>query len=79
MTQTLRTTHRLTALIEREGDWYVALCPECDVASQGRTVEEAREMLREAVSLFLETASPEEISARLHSEVYVGSFEVTLG
>jgi len=55
-----------TAVVEREGDGYVALCPELDAASQGDTVEEARANLREAVELFLETASPEEVAERLH-------------
>ena len=75
----MSTTQRLTAIIEREGDLYVALCPELDVASQGQSVEEARAMLTEAVELFLECASPEEIKHRLHGEVYVGSIEVTVG
>ena len=43
-------TKRLTAIIEREGDGYVALCPEVDVASQGATVDEARANLQEALS-----------------------------
>lgn len=47
------TLRRLTALIEREGDGYVALSPEFDVASQGNTIEEARANLAEALSLFL--------------------------
>jgi predicted RNase H-like HicB family nuclease len=55
-----------TALLQREGDGYVALCPELDVASQGPTVEEAKANLREAVELFLEAASPQEVDERLH-------------
>lgn len=43
-----------SAIIEKEDDWYVALCPELDVASQGKSVEEALENLREAVALYLE-------------------------
>ena len=70
-------TRYLTAIIEREGDGYVALCPELDVASQGDTIEEARKNIREAVELFLESASAEEVSQRLHGEVYVTQFEVT--
>ncbi len=70
---------QLTAIIEREGDGYVALCPEVDVASQGDTVAEARENLREALELFFETASPEEIQARLHEEIYVTQVEVAIG
>ena len=66
---------QLTAIIEREGDSYVALCPELDVASQGDTVSEAHENLKEALELFFETASAAEIEERLHSEIYVTQFE----
>lgn len=55
---------QFTAIIEREGDGYVALCPELDVASQGDSVEDARNNLVEAVELLLETASPEEVAQR---------------
>ncbi len=60
---------QITAIIERENDGYVSLCPERDIASQGNTIEEARENLREALELFFETASPEEVKTRLHDEV----------
>jgi len=70
---------QLTAIIQREGDGYVALCPDVDVASQGDTVEEARRNLREALELFFETASPEEIRERLHDEVYVTHVELAVG
>jgi len=53
-----------TAAIHREGGGYVALCPELEVASQGTTIEDARDNLREAVELFLETASPKEVCER---------------
>jgi predicted RNase H-like HicB family nuclease len=66
---------QFTAVIEREGDGYVALCPELDVASQGDTIEQARGNLAEAVALFLEAASPDEVHERLHSEVYVTRLE----
>ena len=56
---------KLTAIIEPEGDGFVALCPELDVASQGDTVEAARHNLAEAISLLLEVAPPEEIKQRL--------------
>jgi len=62
---------QLTAVIEREGDGYVATCPELDVVSQGRTVEEARMNLVEAVEGFFEVASPSEIRRRLKTETYV--------
>jgi predicted RNase H-like HicB family nuclease len=56
---------QFTALIEREGDGYVSLCPELDIASQGDTIKEAHENLREALELFFETASPAEIQRRV--------------
>lgn len=57
---------QLTAIIEREGNGYVALCPEVDVASQGDTVDEARNNLHEALELFFATASSSEIKKRAH-------------
>ena len=64
---------QLTAVIEREGDGYVATCQELDIVSQGRTVEEARQNLVEAVEGFFEVASPSEIRRRLKKETYVMS------
>lgn len=69
---------QLTAVIEREDDWFVAVCPEVDVASQGRDIEEARSNLLEAVELFFETASPSEIKRRLKKETYVMPLMPTL-
>ena len=71
-------TYDMTAVIEREGDGYVSLCPELDIASQGDTVEEARNNLREALELFFETAAPSEVEERLHGEVYITRMEVAV-
>jgi predicted RNase H-like HicB family nuclease len=70
---------KLTALIERDGDGYVALCPQLDIASQGGTIEEARDNLREALELFFETASAQEVKQRLREEVFVTQVEVSVG
>ncbi len=70
---------QLTAIIEREGNGYVSFCPELDIASQGDTIEDARNNLREAVELFFETASPNEIQTRFHSEIYVTQVEICVG
>jgi len=70
---------QFTAIIEREGNRYVSLCPELDIASQGNTIEEARENLREALELFFETASPNEIQTRSHEELYITRMEVAIG
>jgi len=68
----------LTAVLIREGDGFVALCPEIDVASQGDSVEEAKANLREAVELLFESASEAEVKDRLASESYVSSLEVSV-
>lgn len=62
---------QLTAIIEREGDGFVSTCQELDVVSQGRTIEEARLNLVEAVEGFLEAASPSEVRRRLKKETYI--------
>lgn len=71
--------YNLTAIIEKEGDGYVSLCPELDVASQGDTIEQARSNLVEALELFFETASPDEVGQRLHGDVFVTRVEVAVG
>jgi len=69
----------LTAIIQREEDGFVSLCPEFDIASQGETVEIAKANLKEAVELFYECASPSEIKRRYVNESYVSSLEVAIG
>jgi len=75
----MKNVQQLTAIIEREGDGYVGLCPEFDIASQGDTIEAARNNLREAVELFLETADETEILRRRREEVFVTRLEVEVG
>jgi predicted RNase H-like HicB family nuclease len=75
----MKRVQQFTGIIEREGDWYVALCPELDIASQGKTVEEARDNLAEAIELFIEVADPTELESRLHNEVFITRMEVAVG
>jgi predicted RNase H-like HicB family nuclease len=70
---------KFTAIIEREDDSYVSLCPELDIASQGSTKEEAKENLQEAIELFLEVADQTEVARRLQKETFVTQLEVTIG
>ncbi len=72
----MQHTERVTAVIEREGDGYVALCPELDIASQGDSIEEARANLEEALGLFFEAARPDEIADRFHQDVYVTHLDI---
>jgi predicted RNase H-like HicB family nuclease len=69
-------TRQFTAIIEREDDSYVAVCPELDIASQGASVSEARANLREAIELFFESASPSEIKERLRTELYITQIDI---
>jgi predicted RNase H-like HicB family nuclease len=75
----MQRLERMTAVIEREDDGYVALCPEFDIASQGSSIEEARANLIEALTLFFEAADPSEISRRVRNEVFVTQVEVPVG
>jgi predicted RNase H-like HicB family nuclease len=75
----MKTTQQFTAIIEREEDGYVSLCPELDIASQGDTVEEARNNLVEAIELFFEVADPSEVAARIKSDVFITRLEVSVG
>ena len=54
MNDSAKRERQFSAIIEKEENWYVSLCPELDVASQGKTVEAALANLREAVELYLE-------------------------
>ena len=71
-------TRSLTALFIREDEGFVAVCPEVDVASQGDSVEDAKKNFREAVELFFECASPQEIEERLSAEAFVSTLEVNV-
>ena len=75
----MQAKHQFTAIIEREDNMYVAFCPELDIASQGETVEDARKNLKEAIELFFEEASQQEIKERLHDEIFVTRLEVAVG
>ena len=71
--------YQITALIEKEKDLYVSLCPELDIASQGKTIEEACSNLQEAVELFFESASDDELRTRLHKKVFITQLEISVG
>ena len=53
--------NKITVRVLKEDDGYVSHCLDLDIASQGDTSQEALDNIKEAVSLFLEVASPQEI------------------
>ena len=76
----MRNFRQFTGIIEQEGDGYVSLCPELDIASQGNSVEEARTNLIEALELFFEAATPSEIEQRFHkNNIFITQLEVAVG
>jgi predicted RNase H-like HicB family nuclease len=70
---------QFTAVIRREENGYVSHCPEFDIASQGDTLEAARDNLREALELFFEYASDEEVARRAGGDIHVTQVEVSVG
>jgi predicted RNase H-like HicB family nuclease len=52
-------THKFTVMIEKEEPWYVAKCLENKVASQGKSIDEALNNLKEAVELYYENNQTE--------------------
>ncbi len=76
----MKRFQQFTAIIEQEGDGYISLCPELDIASQGDSVEEARDNLIEALELFFETADESEIERRLgKNNIFITPIEVPVG
>ena len=71
-------SYSFSAIVEKEGKWFVALCPELDIASQGKTIDNALVNLKEAVTLFLETASPRELKKITSSRPLITTLEVTV-
>ncbi len=75
----MKSIRNFTAIIEKEDDGYVALCPELDIASQGDTIEESKINLHEAIELFFEHASEEEIDQRLKSDIFITNMQIAVG
>jgi hypothetical protein len=75
----MKIAHRLTPIIEREHEGFVALCPEWDIASESASVEQAQVNLVGALTLFFETADPSEVARRFQSDAFVAQVDVPVG
>ena len=75
----MKSLRNFTAIIEKEDTGYVSLCPELDLASQGDTIEDARNNLQEAIELFFEHASKNEIDSRLRNEFFITNMQIAIG
>ena len=70
---------RGTIKIEQEDDWYVATCFENNIASQGKTANEALDNLKEAIALYYEYESnQDELTALQNEHVYITRLEIAL-
>lgn len=75
----MKNFRNFTAIIEKEDNGYVSLCPELDLASQGDTVDQARNNLQEAIELFFEHASKNEIKSRLRNDFFITNMQISVG
>lgn len=66
---------KVTVVIQKDDNWYVAKCIENSVASQGKTVEEAMVNLKEALELYYEDLPEEEASGK---QMFVTTLELTV-
>jgi predicted RNase H-like HicB family nuclease len=65
---------KVTVVVQKEDNWYVAKCLENSVASQGKTIEESIDNLREALELYYEDITPENIN----TPTFVTTMEVAI-
>jgi predicted RNase H-like HicB family nuclease len=65
---------KLAVIVQKEESWYVSKCPENNVASQGKTIEEALNNLREAVALYYE----DEKSEIEEKQIFLTTIEVAI-
>jgi len=68
---------RFTAVITKEENWYVGLCVELGVVSQGKTIEEAKANLKEAVELYIESFGTDDLPES-KGEVMLYPLEIVL-
>ena len=70
--------YSFSVIVEKEGSLYSALCPEIDIASQGKNVDEALANLQEAVQLYLESADPSELQALPTEPPFLTTLNITV-
>ena len=69
---------RGTIIIRKEEEWYVATCLENNIASQGKTIDESIENLKEAISLYYEGNNEEKTIILNNDQIYITSLEIAI-
>ena len=64
---------KYNVIIQKEENWYVAKCLDNNIASQGKTIEEAMKNLKEALELYMQDEEPVK-----PKEIYITTLEVTV-
>lgn len=64
---------KYNVIIQKEENWYVAKCLDNNIASQGKTIEEAMENLREALELYMQDEEPVQ-----PKEIFITTLEVAV-
>ncbi|MDR1931618.1 MAG: type II toxin-antitoxin system HicB family antitoxin [Spirochaetales bacterium] len=67
-----------TVIIKKEDAWVVATCLENNIASQGKTIDEALANLKEAIILYYEDETKEELSLIQNEQIYVTTLEIAI-
>jgi predicted RNase H-like HicB family nuclease len=73
-----KMSFRGTTIIKQEEEWFVATCLENNIASQGKTMDEAISNLKEAIALYYEDESKEELNSTQHDKFYITTFEMAI-
>jgi len=74
-----KMTFKGTIKIEQEEEWYVATCLENNIASQGKTIDDAMVNLKEAITLYYEDeAKKEELNFLQNEQVYITRLEMAI-
>lgn len=64
---------KYNVIIQKEENWYVAKCLDNNIASQGKTIEEAMENLKEALELYMQDEKPVQ-----PKEIFITTLEVAV-
>lgn len=70
-------SYKFTTILNKEGKWYTAKCVDLGVVSQGRTIEQAQENLKEAVGLYLD-GQPKLMKKLPKVSPFITTFDLTI-